>query len=374
MFYIHIPFCRQLCAYCDFYFSVSLERKEQMIAALLREMEERQGYLPFSHYPPTLYFGGGTPSVLTPDELTLLIQKVRQVFAVESFPELTLEVNPDDITREDAAQWRTMGVNRLSIGIQSFREPHLKRLRRRHSATQAIAGVETAKEAGFENISIDLMYGLPHQTLAEWQSDIARAISLDVPHISAYCLTIEPKTIFGKQAANGALSLPDEATAARQFACVHAELENAGYAHYEVSNFARPGFQAVHNSGYWQGRPYIGLGPSAHSYNGESRQWNVAHNRRYLHAIENGLPAFETEVLTLEMRYNEYIITSLRTAAGASLQHIAHAFGEPFVRHCLQQAAKRMDRGQLVQCGRQLQIPPAHFIVSDDIIRELAWG
>jgi oxygen-independent coproporphyrinogen-3 oxidase len=345
-----------------------------MIAALLREMEERQGYLPFSRYPPTLYFGGGTPSVLTPDELMILTQKIRQVFAVESFSELTVEVNPDDITREYAAQLRTMGVNRLSIGIQSFREPHLKRLRRRHSATQAIACVETAKEAGFENISIDLMYGLPHQTLAEWQSDIAQAISLDVPHISAYCLTIEPKTVFGKQVANGALSLPDEATGVRQFACVHTELENAGYTHYEVSNFARSGFQAVHNSGYWQGRPYIGLGPSAHSYNGKSRQWNVANNLRYLHAIENGLPAFETEVLTLEMRYNEYIITSLRTAAGADLQYIAHTFGEPFVRHCLQQAAKRIDRGQLIQCGQQLQIPPLHFIVSDEIIRELAWG
>ncbi|MDR0729515.1 MAG: radical SAM family heme chaperone HemW [Prevotellaceae bacterium] len=371
MLYIHIPFCQQLCAYCDFYFSVSLERKEQMLAALVREMEKRQDYLPFLRLPATLYIGGGTPSVLTPDELQVLIQKARQVFSVESFSELTVEVNPDDVTRDYARQLQVIGVNRLSIGIQSFQAHHLKQLRRRHSAAQAIACVKAAQDAGFENISIDLMYGLPHQSSDEWQRDITQALSFNVPHISAYHLTIEPKTLFGKQQAKGTLSLPDEETGVQQFAYLHEALENAGYTHYEVSNFARPGFQAVHNSGYWQGVPYIGLGPSAHSYNGESRQWNVANNLRYLHAIENGLPAFETETLTLEMRYNEYILTSLRTAAGADLQHIAQTFGESFLRHCLRQAEKYLSHGRLIQHDRQLQIPPMHFIVSDEIIREL---
>ncbi|MDR1681673.1 MAG: radical SAM family heme chaperone HemW [Prevotellaceae bacterium] len=373
MLYIHIPFCKQLCAYCDFYFSISLERKAQMIAALMREMEERRGYLPFLRFPATLYIGGGTPSVLTPDELQGLIETAQRVFAVNIFSELTVEVNPDDVTPDYARRLRAMGVNRLSIGIQSFHDHHLKRLRRRHSAMQAITCVKTAQEAGFENISIDLMYGLPYQTPDEWQHDIAQALSLCVPHISAYCLTIEPNTLFGKQQTKGTLTLPDEETVIRQFAVLHTALETAGYTHYEVSNFALHGFQAVHNSGYWQGVPYIGFGPSAHSYNGESRQWNIANNVGYLRAIENGQQAFEVEILTPEMRYNEYLLTSLRTAAGANLQHIAQTFGEPFLHHCLQQAAKYIACGLLLQHHQQLQIPPTQFIISDGIIRALLW-
>ncbi len=373
MLYIHIPFCKQLCAYCDFYFSVSLERKAQMVRALLQEMEARKNYLPSPYPLPTLYFGGGTPSVLTPEELRLLIEKARQVAGTGVFEELTMEVNPDDITRGYVEQLRALGVNRLSIGIQSFQDKQLQFLRRRHSAQQAIESVKVAQAAGFGNITIDLMYGLPGQTLEEWQQDILQALQLDVPHISAYHLAVEPATLFGRQHAKGLLELPGEELSEQQFLYLHDILERAGYEHYEVSNFARSNYRAVHNSGYWKGFPYIGIGPSAHSYDGESRQWNVANNIRYLEAIENGLPAFEKETLTVTMRFNEYLLTSLRTAEGADLDYVAETFGACYQNHCMQKAAPYIAAGTLVKIAGRLQIPPRNFLVSDSIIRDLFW-
>ncbi|MDR3134276.1 MAG: radical SAM family heme chaperone HemW [Prevotellaceae bacterium] len=373
MLYIHIPFCKQLCAYCDFHFSISLERKEQLVRALLCEMEERKNYLPAPLFPSTLYFGGGTPSVLSPAELHALIEKARMLFMPPDFSEVTVEINPDDSTPAYFTQLHEMGVTRLSIGVQSFQERLLKQLRRRHSAQQAITSVKTAQAAGFKNISIDLMYGLPQQTPEEWQQDVALALSLRVPHISAYHLSVEPKTLFGKQYAKGTLKLPEEETGAQQFLYLHHTLEHAGYAHYEISNFAIDGFRAEHNSGYWQGFPYTGIGPSAHSYNGQSRQWNVANNRRYTEAIENRRPAFEVETLTGEMKYNEYLLTSLRTAAGADLQHISKTFGQPFLTHCLQQAQQYLSSGDLLRSGDRLHIPPHRFLLADAIIRDLFW-
>ncbi|MDR0694502.1 MAG: radical SAM family heme chaperone HemW [Prevotellaceae bacterium] len=371
MLYIHIPFCKRLCAYCDFHSSMSLERKEQMVHALLCEMEERKNYLPAPLFPATLYFGGGTPSTLSPAELHGLIEKARLLFTPPAFSEITVEINPDDSTPEYIAQLRDMGVNRLSIGVQSFQERLLKLLQRRHSAQQAIDCVKTAQSAGFKNITIDLMYGLPQQTPEEWRQDIAQALSLHVPHISAYHLSIEPKTLFGKQYAKGTLSLPEEATGVQQFLYLHDTLEDAGYVHYEISNFARDGFRAEHNSGYWKGFPYLGVGPSAHSYNGQSRQWNMANNRRYIEAIENRQPAFEIELLTTGMRFNEYLLTSLRTAEGADLQYMEKTFGKPFLQHCLQQAQQHLSAGVLVRTGNQLQIPPRRFLLADAIIRDL---
>ncbi|MDR3350829.1 MAG: radical SAM family heme chaperone HemW [Prevotellaceae bacterium] len=371
MLYIHIPFCKQLCAYCDFHFSISLERKEQMVHALLREMEERKNYLPAPPYPSTLYFGGGTPSALSPAELQTLTDKARRIFTPPDFSEITVEINPDDSSPAYFAQLHKTGVTRLSIGVQSFRDELLKQLRRRHSAQQAIDCVKTAQDAGFKNISIDLMYGLPQQTPEAWRQDIAQALSLQTPHISAYHLSIEPKTLFGKQYAKGTLPLPDEETGAQQFLYLHHALEDAGYTHYEISNFARPGFRAEHNSGYWQGFPYLGIGPSAHSCNGQSRQWNIANNRRYMEALENRQPAFETETLTPGMRFNEYLLLSLRTAEGADLQYMAKTFGEPFLQHCLQQAQRYLSTGDLVRDGNKLHIPPPRFLLADAVIRDL---
>ena len=372
MLYVHIPFCKQLCAYCDFYFSVSLQRKEQMLRALLHEMDVRVGKQQSTDLN-TLYFGGGTPSVLTPPELFLLIEKAKKRLEVNAFSELTVEVNPDDISFEYATQLREIGVNRLSIGIQSFCDNQLKTLRRRHNSAQAKESVRAAQAAGFKNITIDLMYGLPNQTIEDWKNDVAQALALDVPHISAYMLTIEPHTIFGKQQIQNSLSLPSEEICEAQFLYLHDTLEGVGYEHYEVSNFARKNFRAQHNSGYWKGFSYVGIGPSAHSFDGKNRQWNVANNLRYLEAIENNFPAFETEILSPEMRFNEYLLVSLRTAAGADLQHIGSTFGESFLQHCLAQAQIYLATGKLVKTNDCLHIPPRQFLLSDSIIRDLFW-
>jgi oxygen-independent coproporphyrinogen-3 oxidase len=371
--YIHIPFCKQWCAYCDFHFSISLERKEALLHALLREMETRKNYLPLPLFPATLYVGGGTPSVLAPAELNGLLETAGRLFATPAFSEITVEINPEDSTPAYLEQLREMGVTRLSIGVQSFQERLLNLLRRRHSAQQAVDCVKSAQAAGFDNITLDLMYGLPQQTPDEWRQDIAQALSLGVPHLSAYHLSVEPKTFFGKQQEKGLLPLPGEETSTQQFLYLHHTLEKAGYEHYEISNFARPGYRAVHNSGYWKGFPYIGFGPSAHSYNGHSRQWNVANNRRYVEAIENGTPAFETEELTTAMRFNEYLLTSLRTADGADLPHLAATFGEPFLQHCLYHAQRYIATGDLLRTGDRLQIPPRRFLLADAVIRDLFW-
>ena len=374
MLYVHIPFCKHLCAYCDFYFSVSLQRKEQMFRALLREMEVRiPTYNQQTTGLNTLYFGGGTPSVLTPSELSQLIEKAKKLLNVNSFLELTVEVNPDDISSEYVTQLREIGVDRLSIGVQSFRDEQLKNLRRRHSAKQAIESVEKAQAAGFTNITIDLMYGLPEQTMSDWQRDVEQALALGVPHISAYLLTIEPNTIFGKQQAQNLLSLPSEEMCEAQFLYLHDRLEQAGYEHYEVSNFAQKNFRAKHNSGYWKGFSYLGIGPSAHSFDGENRHYNIANNIRYLEAVENNLPTFESEKISKETRFNEYLLVSLRTVEGGNLQHIHSTFGESFAEHCLQQAQPYLCSGKLIKTDYQLHISPRQFLLSDSIIRDLFW-
>jgi len=376
MVYVHIPFCKQLCAYCDFYFTVSLNRRAQMVQALLREMDVREKEFIAGEHAAlnTLYFGGGTPSVLEPHELQQLIEKVKKLCAVKEFEELTVEINPDDATPEYLQQIRDMGVNRLSIGVQLFDDALLRLLRRRHTAAQARDSVRRARAAGFCNITIDLMYGLPQQTLAGWQRALEQALKLDVPHISAYHLTIEPKTLFGRQQAKGQLLLPPEEESVAQFRYLHDTLVQAGYEHYEVSNFARPGFRAVHNSGYWKGFCYLGIGPSAHSYNGRSRRWNVANNLRYLQAIEANEPFSESEELTAEMRFNEYLLLSLRTAEGADLEYITKKFGEPFLQYVLQQAQQYLCAGTLVKTANLLQIPPPQFLLSDQVIRGLFVG
>ncbi len=353
-----------------------------MVHALLREMDLRKDCFVviasdskaiYNDVPNTLYFGGGTPSVLEPRELQQLIEKVKILRGVDSFDELTVEVNPDDITSAYAQALRAMGVNRLSIGIQTFDDALLKNIRRRHSSAQAIASVQMAQAAGFDNITIDLMYGLPGQAMDAWKRDVAQAMALDVPHISAYHLTVEPNTLFGKQQAKGLLHLPEEELGIQQFLYLHDTLEETGYEHYEVSNFARRGFRAVHNSGYWQGFPYIGIGPSAHSYNGCRRRWNVANNLRYLQAVENSEPFYESEELTTEMRFNEYLLISLRTAAGVDLDYITKNFGVSFLEHTLQQVQRHLATGTLAKNDNRLQIPPRQFLRADEVIRDLFW-
>jgi oxygen-independent coproporphyrinogen-3 oxidase len=367
--YIHIPFCKQLCAYCDFYSSISPEGKSDVVHALLHEMTLRRNYLPASGEGlVTLYFGGGTPSLLTPAELKRLLQEAQTVFNVNAFSEVTLEANPDDLSPAYLDALLDLGINRLSIGIQSFNNTHLQWMRRRHTAAQAVESVKHAKEAGFVNLTIDLMYGFPALQPEEWAQTLRQALALDVPHISAYHLTIEPRTLFGKQAEKGLLQPLREEESEQQFLLLHHTLTQAGYVHYEVSNFARPGYETQHNSAYWQQQPYIGIGPSAHSFNGTSRQWNIANNRQYVAALTQGLPFFDSETLTPTMRYNEYVLTGLRTAQGIEPAYIRQHFGEQYAHYFSQHIKPYLQTGKLQQQDERIYIPPLHFFVSDAII------
>lgn len=363
--YIHIPFCRQICHYCDFHHSASLARKGEMLVAIRRELDDRRAEIA-SGSVRTLYFGGGTPSVCTPEEIGSLVRQVRDLWEVDGFEEVTLEANPDDLTPEYLAGLRTVGIDRLSIGIQSFHDAHLERMNRRHTAQAAVEAVQDAQRAGFGNITIDLIYGLPWMIPQEWQYNLDQAVALDVQHISAYHLTIEPRTVFGKQG----MQSVDEAASELHFAMLRETLLKAGFEHYEVSNFALPGFRARHNSSYWQGEPYLGAGPSAHSYDGAGRRsWNVASNKLYL----EGTPR-ETERLSQTDLLNEYLMTRLRTADGISLEYLAARFGAAEADRVAARCRDFVASGDMCRTPDGFAIPPERFLVSDFLIAELFAG
>jgi oxygen-independent coproporphyrinogen-3 oxidase len=286
----------------------------------------------------SLYFGGGTPSVLTIDELAGLMETITQYYTLEPDAEITLEANPDDLTDDYVAGLRHLGFNRLSIGIQSFFDDDLKWMNRRHCAREAVQSVENAQKHGFHNINIDLMYGLPSMTQERWEANLKQALALNVPHLSAYHLTIEPRTVFGRRQAKGETFTISEDESVEQFNILLDTMGDAGYEHYEISNFARSGFRSRHNTAYWQQQPYIGIGPSAHSYDGQSRQWNVSNNSQYVTALENGTAWFEREVLTPTEQYNDYILVSLRTIWGVDTGYIRTHFGDAFEKEFLRQA------------------------------------
>lgn len=363
--YIHIPFCRQICRYCDFHHSASLARKDEMLVAISRELDDRQVEIA-SGSVRTLYFGGGTPSVCTPEEIGSLVRQVRELWDVDAFEEVTLEANPDDLSPEYLAGLRAAGIDRLSIGIQSFHDAHLERMNRRHTAQAAVEAVQDAQRAGFGNITIDLIYGLPWMAPEEWQYNLDRAVALGVQHISAYHLTIEPRTVFGKQG----LQPVDEAVSERHFAMLRETLLKAGFEHYEVSNFALPGFRAKHNSSYWHGEPYLGAGPSAHSYDGAGyRSWNVASNKLYLEGASR-----EAEQLTKTDLLNEYLMTRLRTAEGISLEYLAARFGAAEADRVAARCADFVASGDMCRTPEGFAIPPEKFLVSDFVIAELFAG
>lgn len=321
--YIHIPFCRQACHYCNFHFATSLHHKNNWVDALLKEIRLQKDYLGKAALG-TIYFGGGTPSLLDLDELGLIIEKIKEEFTVDLGAEITLEANPDDITEEKLKGWKDTGINRLSIGVQSFFEEDLQWMNRAHTAQQAIDNLQLAKEY-FDNITIDLIYGTPQLTNEKWKYNIDTAIALNIPHLSCYALTVEPKTPLDKmiRQQRSANVNPDQQS--EQFLLLMQWMEDAGYEHYEISNFAKPGWRSRHNSAYWsagQGglsHQYLGLGPSAHSFNGSSRQWNIANNHRYIESINEGIVPFEKEELTATQRLNEYIMTALRTVEGVNI-------------------------------------------------------
>jgi oxygen-independent coproporphyrinogen-3 oxidase len=342
-----------------------------MLQALLQEIVLRADYLNNITPSATLYFGGGTPTVYAPIELGLIINHVKETFQITNFAEVTVEANPDDLTLQYLTELQEIGVNRLSVGIQSFNEEYLRWMKRRHTATQAIESIRFAKEAGFENISIDLMYGLPQLNIDEWEAAIEKALILDAPHISAYHLTIEPHTILGKQAQKGLLRPIAEEESEQQFLLLHQLLTQAGFEHYEVSNFARAGKQSTHNSLYWQQQAYIGIGPSAHSFNGHSRQWNVANNKQYISSLQEGRLLFEYETLTPTIQYNEYLLTGLRTAKGVSLHYIRYNFSESIAGYFLEQVQQALTQGMISKENDVYRIPAEHFFLSDAIIERL---
>jgi oxygen-independent coproporphyrinogen III oxidase len=323
--YLHIPFCKQACHYCDFHFSTNQEKKAEMIQAFVREIQLQKDYLngePIN----TIYFGGGTPSLLLPEELRLLMETIRKYFSVSPSSEITLEANPDDLTKEKLLQLKESGINRLSIGIQSFDDEVLQFLNRVHNSVAAENCVHLARKAGFDNISIDLICAIPNQDHQAWAKNIERALALKPDHISSYSLTIEEKTAFGRWAASGKLKVMDDEFAAAQLIMLVDTLEKNGFEQYEVSNFALTGFQSQHNSSYWRQQKYLGIGPSAHSYNGVSRQFNISNNHLYLKSIEkNSIPA-TLEVLTQAEMINDYLLTTLRTSWGANLRTLKENF------------------------------------------------
>ncbi len=316
--YIHIPFCKQACHYCNFHFATSLHYKNELVTALLKEMALQKEYLE-NEKIETIYFGGGTPSLLTIEELRSLIDRANEVFTVIPAAEITLETNPDDITTEKLKAWKEAGVNRLSIGIQSFFDEDLQWMNRVHNAQQAIDNLQLAKEE-FDNITIDLIYGTPQLTNEKWKKNVDRVIALGIPHLSCYALTVEPKTPLDKMIREHRTSDIDPDKQSEQFLLLMQWMEQAGYEHYEISNFALPGWRSRHNSSYWKGKKYLGLGPSAHSFNGTERQWNISNNNNYIASIGKGIIPFEKEVLTGTQKRNEYIMTSLRTMEGLDLE------------------------------------------------------
>jgi oxygen-independent coproporphyrinogen-3 oxidase len=365
--YIHIPFCKQACHYCNFHFATSLQHKNELTDALLKEIRLQKDYLD-NETVETIYIGGGTPSLLEIEDLRMIIEHVKLVFRITPDAEITLEANPDDITEQKLIDWKTIGINRLSIGIQSFFEEDLQWMNRAHTAQQATDNLQLAKEF-FENITIDLIYGTPQLTNEKWKQNVDTAIALDIPHLSCYALTVEPRTPLDKmirQHRSAAIN-PDQQS--EQFLLLMQWMEEAGYEHYEISNFARPGSRSRHNSSYWstgpggQGKKYLGLGPSAHSFNGVSRQWDIANNHRYIESINKGIIPFEKEELTPTQQLNEYIMTSLRTLEGIHIEIAGEAL--------IEKSKKYIDAGLMKREKNSLVLTREGKLLADGIAAEL---
>lgn len=368
--YFHIPFCKQACHYCNFHFSTSLARKDVMVQTLCEELRLRAGYLQDRHIG-SVYFGGGTPSLLTIHDLEAIFSEISRHFVLLPEAEVTLEANPDDLNRDklDALRQGTP-INRLSIGIQSFQEADLRWMNRAHGTGEARACIEAAQAAGFHNLSIDLIYGSPSTSDEDWAENLRIFLEQGIRHLSSYCLTVEEGTALGHFVKKGKQPPVDEAKAARQFEYLVEATEAAGFEHYEISNFAQPGHRARHNSSYWTGEHYLGIGPSAHSFDGISRQWNVANNAQYLRNMTDQKPFFERELLTPAQQYNEYVMTGLRTTWGVEEARIG-TFGEDFMAHFRAEAAPLLAAGQLESVGGRICVARKSRFLADGIASDL---
>ncbi|QKX07540.1 radical SAM family heme chaperone HemW [Aquimarina sp. TRL1] len=368
--YIHIPFCKQACHYCDFHFSTSLKRKDQMIFALCEELKIRRSEVADYEIINTIYFGGGTPSILKSEEIRFIIDTIYETYLVADEAEITLEANPDDLTPEAISIWANSPINRLSIGIQSFFEEDLEMMNRAHSAEEALQCLQLAA-AHFDNISIDLIYGIPGMTIDRWKQNLELALASKVPHISSYALTVEPKTALDAYIRKGKIPAPRDEVAQQHFELLIDTLETAGFINYEFSNFGKPGFFSKNNTAYWQGKPYLGIGPSAHSFNGIQRSWNIPNNIKYIDALAQKELPREIETLSTQDRYNEYIMTGLRTIWGVSLTKVLQEYGDSYHSYLLQHAQRFIDKQLLTIEDNTLLITKKGKFLSDGIASDL---
>jgi oxygen-independent coproporphyrinogen-3 oxidase len=367
--YIHIPFCKKLCHYCDFYHVISNEEFSLFIKAILREAEIKQEYLG-KETVSTVYFGGGTPSVLPAEAAETILDELKRLFNVDPESEITIELNPDDVSPDYLTALKKTGFNRISLGVQSWNDDDLKLLNRRHTGAQALNALDQTFKAGFSNVTIDLIYGIPGMSIDSWESNLNKSLSTGITHLSAYHLTIEPGTVFDKMKEKGLLQEIDEEESTMQFNLLIEKTESAGFIHYEISNFGKPGFFSVHNTNYWKQIPYLGLGPSAHSFNGYSRQWNIRDLKKYIKHISVGKEFFEREELDIKTRFNEYIMTSLRTMWGIDLEYVEKTFEKEGYDYVMNLAGKFIGYGMMRQEKNTLVLSNQGKMISDNIISE----
>ena len=390
--YIHIPFCRRACSYCDFYFSTLYKEQNLFVEALLREIIKTQSFLNSanSKYLPkkttsldSLYFGGGTPSLLTEKNLSSIFNRLHQYYEITSTTEITLEANPEDITKKNLISWKSLGINRLSIGVQSFSDQQLNQLNRLHNSQDSISAVKLALDLGITNISIDLIYGLPNLTAEKWQAHLKTFFSLQLPHVSCYLLAIEDKTKLEKQIRTKQVSLPAEKNIVKQYYTLLESMEKHGYLHYEISNFTQPRhpnkpnfnnrkdyYFSKHNCNYWHNKPYLGLGPSAHSFNGENkRYYNIKSNQKYIEYLKSNQKIKEIEILTLKQKYNEYLITSLRTIWGCDLEVIANTYQQQ--KYFKAKIKKYFEQKMMSQKKNKITLTPQGKLYSNQILLDL---
>lgn len=371
MIYLHIPFCKQKCSYCNFHFSTSLNFKEEMIAALKKEIFLRRDELENKNLK-SLYFGGGTPSILKVDELKSIIDEVLKYFSFDPDIEITLEANPDDLDKIFLKELAQTPFNRLSIGTQSFFNEDLLLMNRAHNAGEAESSIKRAQDFGFENISIDLIYGSPTSGLEIWKENLHKTIELQVPHISSYALTVEPKTALNQWIRQNKVPAPKEAEQNKEFYYMSEFLKDQGFEHYEISNFAKPGFHSRHNAAYWNYREYLGIGPSAHSYNGRNeRSWNIANNKLYINSLSQHVSAKETEILTEKDQFNEMLMIGLRTVWGVDLVRLNELFSDEILDYFTREIKSKMEDGVLFIENEHLKIPEKHWFLADGIASDL---
>lgn len=371
MIYLHIPFCKQKCSYCNFHFSTSFSLKDEMLSAIKKEIQLRYNELE-NKTLKSLYFGGGTPSVLSGDEIKSLIDEIQKYFSFDNNIEITLESNPDDLNKNFLEELSKTEVNRLSIGTQSFYDEDLKLMNRAHNASEAESSIKRAQDFGLVNISIDLIYGSPTSNFEIWKDNLSKTIELQVPHVSSYALTVEPKTALEKWIENGKIRSPEEKEQNQEFYYMKDFLKDNGFDHYEISNFGKPGFHSKHNSAYWKSEPYLGIGPSAHSYNGSfERSWNIANNPIYIKNLNQNILPKEKEILTEKDRFNEMIMIGLRTIWGVDLQKINQNFSSEVIDYLNQEIKSKIESGILEIENNYLKIPEKHWFLADGIASDL---